>query len=1061
MIRLIYWFAVLVEFSLVLVVLFIFIITDARTIKVLAKESFANSKFSYQEIEGNFFTGLKVQALSYDKKVLFDSAKVHWNPLALISQKIDLKEISVKGVELENIIKMLNDFEKKESSSNSKLSFDFLLSLNNIHLDINPYTYEGITFSSFVFETDKINIDKDFLIDSQKLSLYFNSGLVDVELHGKIDKNILLVNRLKLEEIDSKEITKLVHRLSKNRKKSRHVDSGKKSETVPFFKNIKIKHIFATLKDVKYKPLSIKNTKLIIYNAEIDPYKNFRYKAKKIKFTGTTNFGDVNYKGYIKDSMIHSKGHLLLSKELFKRYTLPLNYETLKKLPGTLKLNHEGVWLEAKHSSSKLLKIKSDFNLDVLEAEHKLYYDYTDDNLTIESSLSGKMPYANIFDIKNEVIIDTKGFRYKGEIEIPTVKALGTPIAPYLLADLKGVFHGDSSNFMVDLNSKFLTGKFETKGYASGNLELKSKIDNIALSKIIPNLPREYQEELIGVESKTFLDFNDNMKSKTELKVASHIINLEGSMRFFEPFRILFKANIPKHSFLRKIDENINFSHLKMLEGEVLIVSNRYYIKIKNRNNLRLTFDYDSYSKILRNGVLTVGSDEFKFQNSTPDEIILKSHIPNLQKLINTIKGYYKVKLPDIQGEATIELFKHTDGSIKLRLESPNLKYISNGGVNLSIINIYDIGILLRIDKNANIEIEHYKFKVDENEYLTSFYSDKKAYLSLKDNSLIIKELWINDKALVDGQYNFSTSMGTISLKSEQYSFKNKDFDLLFDFNLKIQIEKEALGVEGNIDIFGNTINYEVIGSSIVEDADIIIVQEMLESQESALNNLKLNLKISNKKPLNYISKDIDIEFFNDLRVIKNYSSEIMITGMSTITDGYYQMEDKKFTLNESHIYFAGDPKKPLLDIKANYEKDEYTVHIFISGSTEEPIVNFNAEPYLTQQEILSLILFDGTGSSSGDGAEAYTLLGGTFAKGLIKSLGIDVDHLLLGTDANDDFSFEIGRKISKNVTVMYLHEDGKDGAKVRIEHNKNFETDIIIQPPNTSSIEFLYKQTR
>jgi translocation and assembly module TamB len=333
--------------------------------------------------------------------------------------------------------------------------------------------------------------------------------------------------------------------------------------------------------------------------------------------------------------------------------------------------------------------------------------------------------------------------------------------------------------------------------------------------------------------------------------------------------------------------------------------------------------------------------------------------------------------------------------------------------------------------------------------------------LSLEGNQLTIKELWINDKALVEGGYNLTTSMGNLSLKSEQYSFKNKDFDLLFDVNLKIQIEKEALGIEGNIDIFGNTINYEIFGSSIVDDADIIIVQEMLENQESALNNLKLNLKIANKKPLKYISKDINIDFFNDLRVIKNYSSEILVTGMSTITDGYYQMEDKKFTLNESHIYFAGDPKKPLLDIKANYEKDEYTVHIFISGSTEEPIVNFNAEPYLTQQEILSLILFDGTGTSSGDGAEAYTLLGGTFAKGLIKSLGIDVDHLLLGTDANDDFSFEIGRKISKNVTVIYLHEDGKDGAKVRIEHNKNFETDIIIQPPNTSSIEFLYKQTR
>jgi autotransporter translocation and assembly factor TamB len=193
--------------------------------------------------------------------------------------------------------------------------------------------------------------------------------------------------------------------------------------------------------------------------------------------------------------------------------------------------------------------------------------------------------------------------------------------------------------------------------------------------------------------------------------------------------------------------------------------------------------------------------------------------------------------------------------------------------------------------------------------------------------------------------------------------------------------------------------------------------------------------------------------------VVKNYNSDILLTGMSTITKGIYHFEDKDFTLDESHLYFAGDPKKPLMDIKANYSKDQYVIHIFISGTPEEPIVNFNSDPYLSQQQILSLILFDGTGS--GKGAEAYTLLGGTFAKGLIKSLGINVDHLLLGKDINDELSLEIGRRISKNVTVMYIHDEGQDGVKVQIEHGSRFETDIIIQPPKHSSIEFLYKRDR
>ena len=1060
MIRLLYWFAILVEFLLVLVVLSIFIITDARTIKFLAEESLLHSKFTYKSIEGNFFKGLELQELAYDNKILFDALTVHWNPLTLIDKKITLNEVVVKGVEVDNIIKTISALESNKSSS--QLKFNFLLSLNNIHLDINPYSYEGVKFSSFLFETDNINIGRDFIINTALLKLSFDSDLVNVKLRGKIDKNMLRVNTLNLKEIDSKEITKFVARLSKIKSKKKRKDSNPpKNKNLPFFKKIKIKHIFATLKDVNYNPLKITDTQLVINHAEIYPLKNFSYKAKKVKFTGVTNFGEVSYKGYIKNSTIYSKGELLLSKELFKKYKLPLNYETLKTLKGSLKLNHKGVWLEAKHSSAQLLEIQNAFNLDILQAEHKLYYEYSDNNLTIDSALNGKMPYANHFDIKNKVVIDNRGFRYKGKVRIPKVKGLNTEIAPYLLDNLKGKFYGDSSNFLIDLDSNFLMGIFETHGYKTGNLELRSKMDNIALEKIVPNLPNEIKNELIGVESKTFFDFSNNRKSKVVLKVVSNIINLESHMGLSSPFKILFKVNIPKYSFLRKIDKNINFSNLNELEGEVLIENNKYFIKVKNSKNLMLSFDYDAYSKVLNNGVLILDANAFSFGNISPYEIKFNSNIDNIENILKSIKRYYKIELPNIQGQLEIEVLKEKNGALKVALKSPNLKYLVTNDDTLSVTNIYDIDILFIVDKNFNIKINHYKFKIEENEYLSSFYSKKKAHLSLKDNNLIIKKLWINDKVLVSGSYNLSTSLGNIHLNSKQYSFTNKDFDLLFDLNLEAIIEEEGIVVKGDVDIFGNIISYEVLGSDIVEDSDIIIVQEMRKNEKSPLNNLKLQIRVRSKKALNYVSKDTNIEFFNEFYVVKNYFSEVMLTGMTTITNGYYQMEDKRFILNESHIYFAGDPKKPLLDIKVNYEKDEYTVHIFISGSTEEPIVNFNSEPYLTQQEILSLILFDGTGTSSGDGAEAYTLLGGTFAKGLIKSLGIDVDHLLLGTDSNDDFSFEIGRKISDNVTVMYLHEDGKDGAKVRIEHNKNFETDIIIQPPNTSSIEFLYKQTK
>jgi len=1052
LIRLIYWLAIIVETVLVLVIFLTFLLTDSRIVKIVAEETLTKYNFSYQSVEGNFFTGLKITALSYNDKQLFDSATLYWSPLTLLNNKITLKKINAQGVELENFLSMANDFSPSNSSSN-RVEFDFSLVLNKVHLDIKPYTFEGVTFSDFLFETEQINLNQDSLIDTKKIYLRCNSDLVNLKLEGRIDASRLFVETLYLKEIRSKEITSLVQRLlNKKRKKE-----SKSIYYTPLLKSIKIKYILATLKDVTYNPLSISNTKVIVRNGEIDPYDNYTYKAKKISLSGMTNFGKVNYKGYIKKSTIYAKGTFRLSKELFNRYHLPFNYEELKKVSGSLRLNHYGVWLDINHHLKRLLNIKSDFNLDVIKSEHTFHYNYRDNNLSIVSELYGKMPYAEQFSIKNRVTIDKqRGFRYSGEVDVPKFKGLPKELTDYLLTSAKGEFHGDTKRFNLTIDTPLLLGEFKIyDGYKHAKLELESKGRNISLNRLSSFLPVEFQNEFIALESQTIFDFKRLKKSKTTVKLHSNILNLDLKMRLEKPLSLYFDINMPSYTILSRLNKDIDFTKFDKLHGRVDIFDGVLFVKADNRN-LSLSFDFDTLNKVVIDGLVKIGKSKFILKGLKNEALSVKSNISDIQNLIEEIESLYKIKLPNIEGQIIVDLKRYKNSLIELSLNSPHIKYFSKE----NIINIDTIKMNFTVDKELNVVLNRYEFKIDRNEYMDTFYADKKSFLTIKKGKIFIKEFWINDDILLKGSYDTAHAKANFTLDAQSYNFKNKDFDLLFDTTLNFTYEKEKLEIKGVVDILGNAINYEVVGSDIVEDADIIIVEDMLETKESAMKNLKLEIKINSKKEIKYIGKDTNIEFYNDLSIVKNYNSDVMVTGMTTITKGYYQMEDKYFILNESHIYFSGDPKKPLLDIKANYEKDEYVIHIFISGSTEEPIVNFTSEPYLTQQEILSLILFDGTGSSNGGGAEAYTLLGGTFAKGLIKSLGIDVDHLLLGTDANDDLSFEIGRRVSKNITVIYQHEDGKDGVKARIQHNRNFETDIIIQPPNTSSIEFLYKYT-
>ncbi|CAA6824316.1 MAG: Unknown protein [uncultured Sulfurovum sp.] len=1044
------------EVCLILAVLLLFIITDSRTIKYIAQTSLDSSGLNYENIEGNLFDGLEIQQLSYKNKPLFASALIHWNPLTLFYDKITITKLDAKGIEVDNIITMLNNIQSKESDKIGAL--DFTITLNDTHFDINPYVYKKVKFSSFVFETGKIDIDKNLSVNAKTLYLKFDSDIVNVKMKGTIKENNLLIDTVNLKNISTKEITKLIHQLKSNNKKAK--TTQKTENNLGLVKEIKIKHIFGSMKPVQYGHVKIKGATLNLYDTVIDTANNFTYQVKKIDFKGKTNFGNLDYRGYVKDANIYAKGDIILDKKLFTHYDLPLNFKALEKLPSSLHLNHEAVWIDIDHKVQKLLEIQNNFNLDLSKAKHKIHYNYSDEVLSINSEVKGKMTYANAFELKSKVIIDKKGFSYTGNTLVLESKALAPVITNYLFPSFKGEFKGDRKNFKMLFTSNLFNGILKIKEYKTANLAFKSNTNNINLAKISSDIPKVLKDEFIALEGKGTFDFKNFKNSKIDLLAQSTTLDIEAKMKLEKPLEIHFMSTIHNDLALREILPKLKFSEFKNLKGSIKLEDNHYLINITNKK-LKFFLNYNTKQHRIGKAVLNIDHQEFSVDSNQDKKLVFQTKIFNIQGIFEKFKRYYDLEVPNIQGEVDLQIEEQNNNQFWINIKSPKLQYLSESSVDLSILNFYNIDTTFQIDNNLNIEIENYQFKLDENGYLNSFFSDKISSLVLEDKNLKINKLWLNDNIEIRGNYNIENLKGKLEVDTHEYALNTKDFALRLGLDLEVKLNREQINIEGDINILGDTIRYEVVGSDIVEDADIIIMEEMVREQESAFNNLKFYLKIKSKKPLKYIAANINIAFLNELSLLKNYNQKMLLTGVTTVTNGYYELEDKKFILDESHLYFTGDIKTPLLDIKANYEKDEYNIHIFISGTTDSPIVNFNSEPYLTQQEILSLILFDGTGSSSGKGAEAYTLLGGTFAKGLIKSLGIDVDHLLLGTDSQEQLSLEVGRRISKDVSVLYLHKDGLDGVKVKVEHSKSFETDIIIQPPNTSSIEFLYKQDR
>ena len=1172
--------------ALALLAILLFLITDSRVISFATEDILKEYNIEYQKISGNLFTGIKVDKLKYENRLLLDQAIIHWNPFSLKKKKIHITQLELRGLRPNSIMNIASTFKQEEKTSSPKLDFD--IEIDKINITSNPLTYGGVTFKNFQLSSNRVEIDKELNLKSKHFNISVDSGLTDIEIRGKIiNKGLLSLDTLQLLEIDPKVITSFIREIKKSTK-STHKNYGnnpsiEKSPTNKFpIKKITIKKLFATMKTTTYGPVTIDNTHALITDIDIDPHNNFNYNAKNVTVSSDTSFASSTQTGFIKNSELFTTGEVITSEYLFSKYSLPLNQKELYTLPVSLKLNHTGLWLDIEHSVKDLLVLESDFNIDLDHAKHRMEYEYKDNFITIISEANGSTSYSEGMNLNNIVDIDFRGastqVTYHGDVTADTITNIPQSLTNTLLQNPTVVYSGGVEQLLLNIDSNQISSSVLLEEYQRADIKLESKQD-IQLIKLIPQLPFELETAQGAIELHSIIDFNAIENTQLHINLDSDIANISADMPLIEPYQIRYSATIPPYSLLSNFDSKIKFANLNTISGEITIGDNLYHIEINNQD-LQLSFDYDVEGKRLNSGTLFINGESILFDGSLDGEIDAKLNIQDINTLSHIIKHYYDITLPPIGGSADISIHGLADKSMHLSLYSPYLSYDNfEGDINLKMemdayqniqmsikssqisditssgdfisdiraeatidalkniqisLNspqasykgiIGDINAKIKIDSHQNIqmnihssELSHEKFRADlnamvnidedksihvdlnsrkisileqgevkqkinklstnfsifdngneiylnnysfhlrNNPYIRHIFSNSVSYLSYRDDTIYSKSLWLNDQIEVTGEYNIPTQKGKLKLLSDRFPYKDKNFDILSSFKLMLQLNKEKVFISGNVKLLGNKINYELLDSGLSEDSDIIIVQELKEKKESILNNIKAYVTIENETPIQYETKDIHLNLVNEITVVKGYNRDIRLLGKTKIAHGYYMQEDKKFILDESHIYFYGEPKDAILEIRANYLKDKYDIQIFISGSSSDPIINFSSNPYLTQREILSLILFDTTASNSGAGTAVYAMLGGTFAKELMKNLGISVDHLLLGEGIDESLSLEVGKKISDNMTFILQHKNGRDGVKVKIDHNLNFETDIIIQPPNTSSIEFLYK---
>ncbi|HHO42634.1 MAG TPA: hypothetical protein ENN12_04680, partial [Epsilonproteobacteria bacterium] len=491
-------------------------------------------------------------------------------------------------------------------------------------------------------------------------------------------------------------------------------------------------------------------------------------------------------------------------------------------------------------------------------------------------------------------------------------------------------------------------------------------------------------------------------------------------------------------SLLSSMSPEIKWENIKTIEAKTTLDSNGISLNLKGLDiEGEVAIDKDDNI----NGRLDFASALLNAQGTTKS-LQLSLDVSSLENLQIGLANWYKPRINLPKGGLKSDIVWNSDTPSTIALFSNEL-YIGEQKKPIA-----DLRMQITRDKNI-WNINSYEATYD-NERV---FSSRPSVIEFADNILRVESLWINDQIQIQGTYNLQSAQGNFAATANPFDIKTKWINISGNLNLDALLDGNAITLSGTIDISSGSIGYNFEQKTFPNDEDIIILQEQ-KVPSPFFENLNTSLKIKTSSPIKYSQGRVSLDIIANLGIEKVQQSPMMMAGMITIPKGgTYYFENKKFTLQESYIYFTGDPNKPQLDIKANYMSLNHEIKIAITGSPSMPNITFSSTPRLTREQILSILLFDSeSGADTHSSEEMMKIMGGAIAKSALADVGIAVDHLVLGGD-----SVEVGKKLTDKITVIYV--DGAiSGVKVKYNHSRTVEGVVSVSQESTS-VDIFYKK--
>lgn len=903
---------------------------------------------------------------------------------------------------------------------------------------------------------------KDFDITYSKIEGTLLSG---VKIYDASYKDIAKLKTLDL-NYNFLELLRINPKITKLRIDSLHVDINKipKSEkdddksSIIGFKILQLelnnsKVIYEEKKfefDLKTQNFLFDDTlhvdKLVVNNA--------LFKEGNLTLTFDLNSSNVNYNKVIgvdtlSANLISTYGEVKLLGKVTKNKLIAdatlSKYEAVKKeyldflqgLPENLDIK-----LELKQENAVIgtflnkVSLKKDENLSIKNADIRLEYFIKDKNF--KADVNYMFSYQNYEAITKQSLLFTDQGTYKSKLDATLSKhPIKLPFQTFSID-----FFGDSKSIVADINSSNINLSVIGKDYE--HFDIRGKGDDISLS-FLEDIPLILQKNIVSFKMQTVMDISpfslvgsfqsEGLYSNTNgtLDFNNKSLHYQGSLNLkpqselFEDYPV--KRISPINLFLFS-SKDIHLLNIDMSLANISL--------FKNEDKL--------------NGWGNVSSSNFDISGSLKDEtgaksLTLNANIASLNTLVKELDLKHFDKFIFYDAEVNVEsTLKFNDKfEIKSQIDIPWYVFQTDSqtaysGVE-SFVQIKSIDKEIFID-SYNVEVMNQKL-----------YSQKDSKILLeKDGDISIKELWIYDNLLVTGLISPVNKKANIHLTSDRFTYDGKEGNITAKVDINaIFNDNGEQSFEGGLTFIDGIIKYMPAQDYSVTDEDIIIIQDIQE--ESELNRF-INIRIDSLKPIKYKIENVDISFRPDITIFQERKMPLTLLGVVDVDKGKVEGAEKSFELKKSEVYFYGENYlNPYLNLNLHHYTLNYIdIEIFVTNTLDSPVVIFSSNPSMSQNDIMSYLLFGQPASSVFDGEGGNNkiyinsfLLGTGLKKIFNETSAIKIDTLNILNNKSGTLGYEIGSRISKEFRIIYKN-DTVSSVIVQYSMNKSTRIDVDVQ---------------